>query len=196
MSKQDVQKKLESLKTEFDSIGSKWRSLRVETGRFLLKAKEQLGDTGLRMLMKWIKKVYKITEVEQKVCIRMATGELPSEIADFGPASIMSKIETQNLPDLDQEYEIYSPSAGGVIKKKPRHWDREEKRINLGVHGVKSIDESFKFNEKPVLTAIAASHRIEKDTLVLFVPSLNKEVKYLITPKLVADVTKACRKLA
>lgn len=186
---------LNSLKQTFaDNLGMKWRDLLDKTGEFLLQAKDKLNFVLFKALKAWLKQEYNISESQQDVCIRVARGEISQELANFLPPSLAKNIATENLPDLDKEYVIYSPEEGGPITKKARNFTKQEKKINIGPHGIKDLSTIEGPEEiKPFARAFAKSYRIEEQHLILVVPSIQKEVAYRITKALVNEIAVAVK---
>ncbi len=182
---------LEDLKEQFASqIGPKWRELQSEIGEFFITAQDQLGHILFRNLQTWIKSEYNIPISTQEVCIQKAKGEIEPEVAAVIPHSIAKHISKNNMPLMDESYMIYSPDLGKPVTKKFRDFTREERKLNVGPHGIKSIGES-RIEPKPFQTARASSYRIEDDSLIIVVNSLRKEITLPINPKLVKDIRSA-----
>lgn len=183
------------LKEEFHrSFGQRWEELKMDIGNFLNDAHEALSpnEAAYNDLKSWISETYGISLVAQQTCIRIANEEISEEVASRLTASLASKIHTKNVPQMDDTYNIYSPVEGRMVRKKFRDFTKDEARLNIGIHGINAA-RAIKTAQKPVLTAMAKSHRIENGSLILFVPSMKKEIKYRVTEKFVKELIKSLR---
>lgn len=184
---------LDTFKTKFQNhILPQWQSFKSKLGQFLLEAQNELTDTYYKTLRLWLKDHHHIAYSMQDVAIRVAKGEMTDEQASLIPASIAKNISVQNMPIPDQEYEIYSPDVGGVIKKKFRDFSPAEKKVNVTSHGIR-IEENPTEGHKPFIRAKASSFRIEKDELIVVMNSIKKEVSLPITSELITAIT-SCQK--
>ena len=104
------------------------------------------------------------------------------------------------MPDHDKTYEIYCPTTGAVVRKKMKDFDRHEVKANIfigqGVVNVLDAKAAIAKKQRPTLPATARSHRFENGYLVLFVPSLRRDVRYPLTDKFVRSIAGADRKQA
>ncbi len=184
---EDVIKRLQET---FRPIGARWKEVKRDTGSFLSSAEEVCSEAQFRFLQKWIKETFQINIVQQRACMRMFKEDLPPEVVDRIPASMLVKIAPANMPQPDKIYRIISPDQGGPVSKRFRDWTPEEIKINIGPHGVQDLSEQHTSLPKPIATCRATDWRIEGHELILFVRSLNKEVKLPITPELVEKLTR------
>lgn len=190
-----MQELLESLKSEFNQkIASQLQRMRQAVGKFLLSAQEMLDERYYKALAIWLKEKHRINLSEQRVCVRVANGEMSEEQAVLIPPSIAQFIATENLPDPNGEYLIYSPDQGAPIRKRFRLFSKMERKVNLSVHGIKPLAEAVPVTKhKPFETAVSSGYRVEGPFLVLIVNSLSKEVRHRITAEFVKQVSAAMK---
>ena len=184
---------LKILQEEFVEIAFQWAKIRKKTGEHLIKAMEALNTSGFKSHQKWLENNFRFPKCDQNICMKVAQGLITEEQARWLPASTACKIDPENFPKLDEEYAIYSVLDGRIVKKRAIDFTKEDKRINVSTQGILSAAEAKRANEnnKPLLTALAKEHRIENTMLVLYVPSIKKEIKYKITQRLIDDINSA-----
>ncbi|KKK92429.1 hypothetical protein LCGC14_2703020 [marine sediment metagenome] len=180
--------RLEELKEQFANIiAPQWKKLQSEIGEFLITAELDLGHILFRNLQTWIKSEHSIPISTQEVCVQIAKGEIEPEVAAVIPHSVAKHISKGNMPKLEDSYTIYSPDLGKPVTKKFKNFTKEERKLNIGPHGIRSISES-RIEPKPFQTARASSYRVEDGQLIVIVNSLRKEITLSITPKLEEDI--------
>ena len=183
---------LNDFKKQFEAIGESWRLVRRETGDLLLTALDELYEPEYQEMRRWIKENYRINYSEQEVCVRIASGEVEEEVADRLPASKVKSIPSERMPEMDREYDIFSPELGGPVKKEFRKMSRCELDANFSAHGLIPLDTAAE--ESPRLqSARATSFRVEKKQLILFVKQLNIEVKCTVSEKLLKALRRTAR---
>lgn len=175
-------------KERFKPIRDKWRQLRLKTGQILLDAKNSLGGL-FKIFRKWVSTEIGINESDQKVCMRIALGEVSPEVAARLPSSKLCKIHNDNMPKMDTIYRIYSPTTGKIMEKKFRDFDHQELRECVSVHGVTDASEMVVDKEKPYATCIAQGYRVENGYLILTVQSIRKDVRIRLSTDLAASVS-------
>lgn len=176
------------------NIAPQWKTLRRATGEFLASVLQETNEFYLNVVKNWIKNQYRIPIVEQNVCMDVANGRIPEHLVDRIPASILSKIETENIPSNEKLYKIYSPNTGGPVEKKFSDFTPEEVKASITIHGINTIDDPVDIQPvRPVKTAYANSYRIEGEYLVLIVPSMDKEIRIKITRSIVEEMNAALK---
>ena len=176
------------------SILPKWRSVKSQLGHFLIEAETNLSEPFYKSLRLWLKTQHHIAYSLQVVCMRVAKGEMTDEQASLIPASIAKNIPVDKMPDPDKEYKIYSPDAGGVVRKKFRDFSPSDKKVNLTNHGIR-IETIPAKAHKPFVKTKASSFRVDRRELILLVNSTNTEVHIPITVELI-DALTSCRKVS
>lgn len=182
---------VKQLQEEFAPIGSRWEELKRDTGAFFTKAKTLCSESQFKFLQQWVKKHHRITLAQQLVCMRIHNENIPDIVVEKIPPSTLQKIAPQNIPDPNKEYDIISPDDGGPVRKCFKDMTVAEVRVNIGPHGIRDLRDGDAEITKPLVSCRATHYRVEDKELVIFVRSLNKEVRLQITDKLKDDVAKA-----
>ena len=187
---------VQSLQEEFATIGQRWGDLKRDTGAFLTKAKTLCSESQFKFLQQWVKKQYRISLAQQMVCMRIHNEDIPDIVVELIPPSTLQKIAPQNIPEPNKMYDIISPDDGGPVRKRFRDMTVSEVRVNVGPHGIRDLRDGDAEITKPLVSCRATHYRVEGKELVIFVKSLNKEVRLSITSKLKDDIRNAKSKAA
>ncbi len=169
---------VESLLQQFLPIAEHWRSVRRKTGQFLRGAQQQLAAPQFAILQGTLKFRYQINYAEQAICMRIADGDVSSELADLISASTLQQIPTDRLPDPDHTYRIYSPTEGKIVSKLFREFTSEELSQCVGSQGViQAEDQGRPDDARPFRSVVANSWRRDGVYIIAVVHSLRAEVK-------------------
>lgn len=173
---------LTKAKARFASIGVEWERLRGRTGEFLEEQLKLLNQTQFSILQDWISHTYRISKVEQDVCMRISKGEIDPDVAGRISNSVLRNIPTRKVPRMDDVFTIFSPDDGGPVTKQFRNFSAAEVRCNIGNNGVRSINDLKRpIDSRGYRSATASSARVEKGSLIIFVAAENLEVRMKIT---------------
>ena len=182
---------VQQLQEEFAPIGQRWEDLKRDTGAFLTKAKTLCSESQFKFLQQWVKKQFRISLAQQLVCMRIHNENIPDIVVEKIPPSTLQKIAPQNIPDPNKMYDIISPDAGGPVCKRFRDMSASEVRVNIGPHGIRDLKDGDAFITKPLVSCRATHYRVEGKELVVFVRTLNKEIRVPITAQFKADIRNA-----
>lgn len=165
-----------------ESLVPSLRGFREELGELLVEARDEMSSTQFRMFGKWLSHNYQISDSAQQVAIRVAAGEVDPRVAERIPPSILKNVPTENVPQWEEEFNIYSPDAGGPVTKPFSDFsDTEIKHVADTKTGVMTIDDmTHPDRSKGFKTAVAKDYRVEDGNLVLVVNSMKLEVRIKI----------------
>ena len=188
----DVIDVVQGLRSDFaETIGRNWKSVRRQSGNFLLDARRNLNRVQFAMLQNFVQQDHRITRAEQDVCMRLAAGDIPDEgWLELTTPAKLRLIPTEKLLPLDHFVHIYSPEAGGPIRKRLSELTIAERRACITSQGVIEIDTAVRPEENKGLKTVRASlHKIEGNCIVFYVPSQRMQVRYAINDQLLKDLS-------
>lgn len=181
--------KLDERKELFKQIlGPKCKNLLTEVGDFLIESEEVLSQLEMKLLMRWISSDYRLNESTLQVCLRMAKGEINSDLSGKISHSKLKNIPTENMPDMNRTYTIHSAHEGKIVTKPFRDFTKEEIKHNIGNRGVITADSIDPVKSRGFKAKKANDFRIEDGNLVLIVNNDRLEVSLKITESLVKKV--------